>query len=217
MAAGPLRADPTIDWISDSYSSFDVILMGTGLGWSGIITSPSDLWQLDSANIIQYPFPGGDPNQPPVMLDNYGHATFLGQLPPQFPPPGSNTVTQTAAVGTFGGYQQFFQPVAPINDGNPLNYGYLCELSSFGPYENWSGSSTFSVTSIPDTNDVSTWTWMAEYSASGESLQITSTPEPDTLALGAVAILLGILSGTRRARTKKERPDTTPASMRTKR
>ena len=86
-----LQADPSIDWISDSYSAFDVILGGSGPGWTGTITSPSGLWQLSSENVIEYPyalFPGG-----PVWvhIQNFGLATFLGQLPPQLPPPGSET------------------------------------------------------------------------------------------------------------------------------
>ncbi len=84
----------------------------------------------------------------------------------------------------------YFSPVAPIKDENNLAYGYLNNLSDFGPYQDWSGLSTISITSIPDPNDPSTWTWMASYSACGENLE---APEPNTMSFAAVATILGIL------------------------
>ncbi len=193
MIVGRLQADPFVDWVSDSFSSFDVILTGTGPGWTGTITSSSGLWQFHSANNIQYPFLSSNPELPPVMLGNSGYMTFLGPLPSQFTSPDPLSIFSTASIGTAGGFMQFFDPLAPINVGSPINYGYLAELSFYGSYQNWVGSSTFSVTSIPDVNDVSTWTWQAEYQASGQSLQVvTPVPEPNTTALVALAALLGI-------------------------
>jgi hypothetical protein len=180
IAAGKLQAQPTVDWVSDSYSSFDVILSGTGPGWSGTVTSPSGLWQLSSGNEIAYP--SGITQT--VFIENTGMATFLGQLPPQDPAPNPSALPpdNTPSLSTFGGYQDFFSPVAPIHDGIALTQGYLAALSP----EGWRGMSSISVTSIPNVNDTSTWTWMAEYEASGVSL----APEPNTssvIALGAVA------------------------------
>jgi len=178
-----LQADPSIDWISDSFSSFDFILTGTGPGWSGTISSPSGLWQYYTGNIIQYPSSvSGE-----VLIDNYISANFLGQLPSEFLPPAPY---DTTSIGTFGTYNDYFYPELPINDGSSLTYGYLCTLSAYGPFQDWGGESTISVTSIPDPNNVSTWTWTAEYKASGENLE--GVPEPAILSIGALAATLGI-------------------------
>jgi hypothetical protein len=192
MLVSKLQADPSVDWISDSYSSFDVVLSGTGLGWSGSVTSPSGLWSLSSANIIQYP---SSFNPTLISVENVGEATFLGQLPSQFipPDPSANPPFSTASISVFGGYQDYF-PVAPLNDGNPLNDGYLANLyDSPDDSENWEGNSTISITSIPSINDVSTWTWTAEYEASGASLEgLVDVPEPKTIA--AFSFIIGIAS-----------------------
>ena len=194
VTACSLQADPYVDWVSDSYSSFDVILSGTGPGWTGTVTSPSGLWQLSTYNIIQYSAPSSvTPGQ--VMVDNSGYATFLGQLPPLFPPP--NPFNSAVSIGTFGGYNQFFDPAGPINDGNPMNYGYLVGA-------NWWGDSTISVTSTPNLEDVSTWGWTAEYMASGASLVfVTPVPEPTTTSIGVLIVILGFASKLYKDRTRK--------------
>jgi len=173
-----LQADPSIDWLSDSYSAFDVILGGSGPGWSGTVTSPSGLWQLSSQNVIEYPytFSAGGPAW--VHIQNFGLATFLGGLPPQLPPPGSETLS----ISPFGTYNDYFEPVAPINDGTPLDYGSLYDID-------WLGGSTISVTSIPSVDDISAWTWTAEYYASGPSLEV---PEPRAIFIGTLAAILGL-------------------------
>jgi len=151
-----------------------------------MINSPNGLWQLYCANIIQYPFSSSNPNVPPIMLDNYGHATFEGPVPPQYPAP--NPFNASVSIGTSGGYQQFFDTAGSINASNPLNYGYLLGA-------NWWGNSSIAVTSIPDLNDSSTWTWTAEYKASGDSLRIVvPVPEPSTISLGALAGIIGMVS-----------------------
>ncbi len=177
-----LHAAPSVDWISDSSSSFDVILTGTGPGWSGTITSPSGLWQLYSANIIDYQASGPNPSQ--VFIDNVGVATFLGSLSPQFPTPDSSALVpfNAASIATFGGYQDYFNPVAPIHDGNPLVDGYLAAL-------HWGGMSTISVTSLPNLFNESTWTWTANYSACGLSPE---APEPNTISFGVLAATFGM-------------------------
>jgi hypothetical protein len=182
-------ANPSVDWISDSYSSFDVALSGTGPGWSGTVTSPSGLWQLFSANIFNLACP--TPTSSLVFVDNVGDATFLGQLPPQFPAPDPSSMApfNAASIGTYGGYMDQFRPVAPISDENGLVCGYLHDLSNDGPYQDWSGMSTITITSMPDANDMSTWTWIANYAASGENLE---APEPNTICIMGAAVLFGI-------------------------
>lgn len=194
---------PSTDWISDSYSSFDVVLSGTGPGWFGTITSPSGLWQLDSVNEVE-PVVNDINNQTDVQIANFGTATFIGQFPSQYIPPsiaGNDPSAPGVAIGTFGGYQDEFPPVAPIHDGNNLDAGYLIQLGGHlvspppgevvDPSLDWHGSSTISVTSIPDVNDASTWTWNAEYYASGGSLE--EIPEPTTLALAGLSAALMLL------------------------
>ena len=182
-------ANPSVDWISDSCSSFDVVLSGTGPGWSGTVTSPSGLWQLFSANIFNLTCP--TPTSSLVFVDNVGNATFLGQLPPQIPAPNPSSIApfNTASIGTYGGYMDQFSPIAPISDENSLVYGFLHDLSNDGPYQDWSGMSTITITSMPNPNDMSTWTWMANYAACGQNLD---TPEPSTLSLTVLAAILGI-------------------------
>ena len=197
---------PSIDWISDSYSSFDVVFSGTGTGWSGTIISPSGLWQLFTGNLID-PYVNPISNQTLIYVDNNGLATFLGQLPSQYIPPsisGNDPVAPGVSIGTYGGYNDYFPPVAPIQDGNGFDSGYLTQLggllasppaSQDDPSLDWHGGSTISLTSIPDVNDTSTWTWTAEYSASGGSLEV---PEPTSLALaglsGALVLLVNRIS-----------------------
>jgi hypothetical protein len=180
MLVGKLQADPSVDWISDSLGSFDVLLTGNGLGWSGTLTSPSGLWSLSSDNLIEYPFIiDPDAPTPLVSVENVGEATFLGQLSSQYVPPNPSDfpLYDTASIGSYGGYSDYFSPTAPINDGNNFSSGYLSEYG-------WSGSSTISITSIPNINDVSTWTWTAQYTASGPGLIVpVSAPEPTTIAV----------------------------------
>ncbi|HXD00307.1 MAG TPA: hypothetical protein VN048_13275 [Verrucomicrobiae bacterium] len=181
-------ADPSINWISDSYSSFNVVLSGTGPGWSGTVTSPSGLWQLLSANVINLTCP--TPTSSLVAVDNAGNATFLGQLPAQFSPPNPSAVApfNAASIGTYGGYTDYFSPAAPISDENSLVYGYLHELSNDGPYQDWSGMSTITITSMPNPDNIATWTWTARYAAWGENLD---APEPGTISFAALAAVLG--------------------------
>src|SRR5580692_7994044 len=137
LAAGKLQADPSVDWVSDTYNSFDVILTGTGAGWSGTVTSPSGLWQLQSGNVIGSEAPGSSL----AFVDNVGDATFLGQLPSQLPAPNPSATIpfNAASIGTYGGYMDYFNPGGPINDRNSLICGYLNDLSEYGSYQDWSG------------------------------------------------------------------------------
>jgi hypothetical protein len=185
MLVCKLQAGPSVDWISDSYGSFNVVLSGVGPGWSGTIMSPSGLWQLSSANIIYYPV--SEANASKVFIDNAGAATFLGSLSSQFtePDPTAFPPFNTVSIGTYGGYQDYFYPTAPIKDGNPLVYGYLSGLD-------WSGMSIFSITSMANVNDPSSWAWTASYSACGENLE---APEPNTISFGALAVMFGMAFG----------------------
>lgn len=175
---------PSVNWVSDSYSSFDVVLSGTGLGWSGTVTSPSGLWQLQSYNVLDLEGAGG--SSPLVYVDNLGAATFEGQLPSGFPAPdpSADPPFNAATIATFGGYWDAFNLGMPINDKNSLICGYLNE------YGDWSGLSTISVTSMPNSCDPSTWTWVAQYYASGDGLAV---PEPGTLSLCGLGVLIGMV------------------------
>jgi hypothetical protein len=198
----------TVNWVSDTYNSYDVILSGTGLGWAGTVSSPSGLWQVDSDNFIEYsPEPYTTYS---VDVGNTGDAVYLGQLPSQYPTPTPYQPSQIggpnlsgAAIYSGNNYVDVFQPIAPINDGNWFGEqgSYLCQGRSDPvdyPNLNWSGSSTISVTSIPNVNDTSTWTWQAEYYASGTSLQ--PAPEPATISIATLATVLGIASIKRKQR-----------------
>ncbi len=195
MNIGNARADtvPKVNWVSDSYSSFDVVLSGTGLGWSGTVTSPSGLWQLQSYNVLDLQGAGGP--SPLVYVDNLGAATFEGQLPSEFPAPdlSADPPYNAATIATFGGYWDAFNPVAPINDKNSLICGYLNE------YGGWSGLSTISITSMPNSCDPSTWTWVAQYYACGDGL---AAPEPNTLTLCGLGVLIGLVRAVQIQRSK---------------
>ncbi len=183
-----LQAGPDITWISDSYNSFDVVLSGTGLGWSGTITSPNGLWQLQTANLIEYPAP--QPTSSLVCIENVGDATYLGQLPSNLPAPDPSDPSpfNTASISTYGGYMDYFKPVAPIADGSSLDYGISAnDLSDSGAYQDWSGMSTITITSLPNPCDPSTWCWIANYAASGESLE---APEPKVMAICAMGMMM---------------------------
>jgi hypothetical protein len=177
-------AAPSVRWIYDSYTSFDVVLTGTGPGWSGTITSPSGLWQLQTANLIGFTSP--NPVSSLAFVENVGDVTFLGQLPSQFPGPEPSGLSpfNTTSLATFGGYMDYFTPGAPVTDENSLIYGFLHDLSEDGPYLGWSGMSTIAITSMPNPYNTSTWTWTANYSAFGANLEV---PEPCTLSLAAMA------------------------------
>jgi PEP-CTERM motif len=187
-------AAPIINWVSDSYNSFDVIISGTGLGWSGSITSPSGLWQLQSDNMIDFESANGSQPSSLVFVDNVGTATFEGQLPPQFPVPDPSTFApfNAATIGTYGGYEDAFKPVAPIDDKNGLTYGFLNE------YGGWSGMSTISITTMPNEYNPSTWRWVVQYSACGDNLD---APEPGTLSLFGLGVLIGVVRMVQRIRS----------------
>ena len=128
-----------------------------------------------------------------LLISNQGHATFLGQLPSLYPAPsGSGGVT----IGTAYNYLDFRPTTVPVNDHNLLNAGYLASYNqqpgTFPPALNWNGNSTISITSMPDLNDISTWTWTEEIFGSGTSLQVTPAPEPATISLGALAAMVGL-------------------------
>ena len=224
LLAFRLHADPYVNWVSDSYSSFDVILSGTGFGWSGDVLSPSGLWQLSTANTILYPAPNGNPDNPPDgRLDNFGQAIFLGSLPSQFPAPDSNLFNNVSVTTQPCG--SYFNPATLGVNSGPMHYGYLGDLFMYG-YQGWNGNASFTITAIGNVNDPSTWDWTAEYQASGESLGTLPIPEPASAVLVALAGCIGWgWSSWRRAKVrmkpcpvrvpaqqKKERPVTTPAS-----
>jgi hypothetical protein len=186
MTAGRLQAGSVLygaTWMSDSYCGFDVIFSGTGPGWSGSLVSPSGLWQLDSDNVVEYPV--GLKGQQGIFIANWGVATYLGSLPANFPAPDSspNAPFNAASLFTCGNYQDF--------SGTPLSAGYLGE-------QGWSGTACITITSMPDMADVSTWSWRAEYEASGPTL----APEPKTISI----LYLAAAGGFFRTLFKRRKP-----------
>jgi hypothetical protein len=182
LMTSQLRANVIINWTADSLSAYDVIISGSGLasdqtfgtaaGFTGTITSPSGLWQLVSQNYCWNSGPSGGsngftPDQDVLQISQEGYVNFLGQL---------------ADSGSFmcetpGGYTDLFPPNAPLSDGDML----------FGDF---SGATHFTISSLPDLNAPSTWTWTIEYQASGPTLDVV--PEPGTVCL--VLFGAGILS-----------------------
>ena len=156
---------------------------------------------MHSGNIIQYSLSSDNS----IILDNYGSATFLGTLSYGLPTPDPSSLTSSLSLSTEGGYMQPFNPAGAVSALNPMNYGFLTELSFYGSYQNWNGSSSLSITSLPDLNDTSTWTWQAEYKASGQNLGLAPVPEPQTVSIGVLALVLGILWVRLRNRQKPAR------------
>lgn len=205
----------SVDWISDTYNSFDVVLSGTGLAgtdnWS-TITSPSGLWQLTSFNCIEYPsssiYGGQSPPGGPydVFMDNIATATFLGELPAQYDPPPPNYYTYGGGISSsslsVAGLPNpgLYAPALPLLNEDNFNYGYLAFIWDFGPNPSqninngWSGEGILTVTTIPDLNDTSTWTWTSEWYASGPSLQ--AVPEPSAISVGTMFTLMLAFSTT---------------------
>jgi hypothetical protein len=195
-----LQANPSVDWISDSFNSVDVIISGTGLDGSiyygnsflneSLATSPSGLWVV-SANVgFAYPTSFMDVHGNAMLdLSNGGALAFLGELPSQYPVTPLNGFNgqygSGASLWNGSGYLDAFNPLAPIHDGNLLE----TQNSQF-QLPGWTGNSTVSITSIPDLNDLSTWTWTEELYAAGPGLGVI--PEPSTLSFGALAAMLGL-------------------------
>jgi len=187
------RADINIQWTTDSYSAFDVLISGTG-SWQGTITSPSGLWQLSAQNTFDYNT--YYPTQP-IWIGNYGTMTFLGQLPSSIdsnPAPFDNRLMT----------QLYSDPHSFLDshENNNWDEGYTF-LSGIG----WSGSVPVTVTSFPVVTDPSTWTWTAEYQATGPSLAPTPTPvpEPGTVALVLTSLLILAARTMRRQRRFQSR------------
>jgi hypothetical protein len=166
-----LRADMNINWTADSPSAFDVTISGSGFsfpadgevaaGFIGTITSPSGLWQLDMSDYCFYdvnrsPFP-----DLPIRTSLWGDMFFIGNADPDY----FNCFTPDRL-------RDWKPAIAPVGDGDIM--------FAIGP-AGWAGVSSITLTSLPDLNDPSTWTWMAEYNASGPALDVV--PEPETVCL----------------------------------
>ena len=175
------RADINVQWVQDSYTAFDVVITGAswtpgnsfGTGWEGTFTSPSGLWQLYGQVWGGYGY-GADGNL--IDVGNYGGMTFLGSFPLNIDPdPMPSDYTMTTQP-----YNDFFSPTAPIEDGAGWIHGFLVEGVG------WHGWNPITISSMPVLADTTTWTWTAEFKATGPSL----APEPRFLSLGFLALLV---------------------------
>jgi hypothetical protein len=178
------HANVTVQWLEDSYTAFDVIFSGTGLespNNSASSISPSGLWEVHSCSWGGYNTRPGDPY---IDIGNNATVRFLKPLP--YPVKYESRNQWFALMSA--PYDTWWPASAPIRDGNAWEYGYL--LFGYGWHAKPGiAAGPFTITSLPVVEDHSTWTWTAEYGATGPSLQI---PEPNKLALagvGAVALL----------------------------
>jgi hypothetical protein len=196
-----VHADVNIYWVTDSYSDWDVKLSGTGtqftpenVGWSGNIVSPSGLWLFHTENNCGYPsaMPGY------VSMHNHAIIQFLGEIPASFQPyPDPQSYLFPGQALYSRSYLDFFLPVVPIGDANLMRDGLLNDLG-------WRGYGTFTITSIPDVNDTSTWTWEAEYSGNGPSL--APIPEPSTVGLVGLSCFLARIFTKNPRRNESRKP-----------
>ena len=170
----------TVQWNEDSYSAFDVTISGTGLNWDGTITSPSGLWNLDSENRARYVpdvYPDG-----PIEMSTAGQLTFLGQIPPNL----RGDVTMSTPH-----YNDSFPLSVPLRSGVTW-----AGLTFDGNQQYWRGVNSLVITSIPTLDDTSTWTWAAEYTASGSSLKPVPESGSGAASLALAALLIFVARAT---------------------
>ncbi|MEY2540298.1 MAG: hypothetical protein QOG67_4038 [Verrucomicrobiota bacterium] len=166
----------TVTWSADSTSSFDVTISGTGQlnsdSGSYVFTpdpaiSPSGLWQVFDGTQAIWPS-SLDPNL--WEIAGGGGVNFLPTHADPFNPD----------LG-FPTYHDFKLNVLPVQDGNSASFGYLHDAAG------WSANESFSITSEPDPNDPSTWTFVARTSGSGPTLAV---PEPATWIMFGIGVSL---------------------------
>jgi hypothetical protein len=164
FAGGAAGQGTVIFWNHDTDSSVEATISGTGAqgttpaggaGWGGVITSPSGIWRLTASDWASYI------SGPPTFVINHdGSLVFL--------PPTS------ADRNDLGGPSESFFNSA-------TNSGTRFQWQPSG----WAGGETLLITSTPDINDRSTWTWILDYQASGPPL--SGTPEPGVFSFGVLA------------------------------
>jgi hypothetical protein len=162
----------SVDWHGDSGGAFSVSISGTGLNWTGSVTSSSGLWQLDTTNRCAYK--PDVSSSAPFEMSLSGKLTFLGERP-------ANLISNDMVTPN---YNEFI----PL--GNPTATSSIWDGIMFGIHsgEYWTGFDHLVVTSIPDLNDPSTWTWVADYNATGPRLTV---PESGgAVCLGFATLLL---------------------------
>jgi hypothetical protein len=172
FAAAESRATTTDVWIADSPTAFDVTISGTGeittdgsgtfvFGNNPGFTSPSGLWRF------------------------LGGTTFLWGVP--FLPAGTWEVTGGSETAIFVPSGTVFNMIAyldllantlPVQDVN----GRFSVFGNDSAQFTWLLLATFTITSEPDPNDPTTWTWENHFVGHGDSLAV---PESG----GAVGLL----------------------------
>lgn len=172
LVVAPIAHAVTVEWKSDSYSAFDVAISGTSLDWDGAITSPSGLWHLSAQNRGAY-LPNAVADRP-INMSTYGELAFLGEIP---------TDVQSDAMST-PVYNDFLSPSVPLR--STVTWAGL----GFDGNQAWQGLNALVITSIPNLEDASTWTWSAKYSASGPSLKPVPESGSGAAYLGLAALVI---------------------------
>ena len=171
------QAATIVTWNIDTTFAFDMTFTGTGqltttpglffFGDGGPFLSPSGMWRISSGDNAFWRTQGFNANL--WEFEGGARVTFI----PDFGFGGGQTLD-------FQTYHDFFPNVLPLGDGNSAGSGGLHDL--FG----WHAGTTTRITSEPNPNDPTTWTWEIRYSGSGPNLNV---PESDTLFLSLLGLL----------------------------
>lgn len=172
------QAATIVTWNIDTTFAFDMTFTGTGrltspgeffFGDGGPFMSPSGMWRISSGDNAIWRTQGFNANL--WEFEGGARVTFI----PDFGFGGGKTLD-------FQTYHDFFPNVLPLGDGNGATGGELRQR--FG----WQAGTSTRITSEPDPNDPTTWTWEIRYSGSGPNLNV---PESDTFFL-SLAGMLGV-------------------------
>ena len=181
-------AQASVIWNLDTTSGFDVTFGGSGLalgngdylfGPSNPIVSPLGLWQISSGENACY-HSADAANEAEWEIMGGSQVSYLSTtLPSDYPDYAGPAILQSDSYDNF----------SPGNDPDPHNGNKsdMFGLAFFG----WQGQSTIAIT-IPNPNDISTWSWTAHYWASGSDLSVNVPDAGETISMlgGAIITLL---------------------------